>query len=73
MRERLVGFTMPAGTLPAEGAQVVSGGRPVGRVTSARVSERVGRTIGLAWVGPELAEDGAEIAIRSARSTSGRR
>jgi glycine cleavage system aminomethyltransferase T len=62
--ERLVGFTLPAGTLPEEGAQVVSGGRPVGRVTSARASERVGRTIGLAWVGPELAEEGAEIAIR---------
>ena len=24
----------------------------------------MGRTIGLAWVGPELAEEGAEIAIR---------
>ncbi len=64
VRERLVGFTLPAGTLPEEGAQVVSGGRPVGRVTSVRASERVGRTIGLAWVGPELAQDGAELAIR---------
>jgi sarcosine oxidase subunit alpha len=64
VRERLVGFTMPAGTLPAEGAQVVVGGRPAGRVTSARVSERLGRTIGLAWVGPELAEDEAELVIR---------
>jgi sarcosine oxidase, subunit alpha len=64
VRERLVGFTMPAETLPAEGAQVVAAGRPAGRVTSARVSERLGRTIGLAWVGPELAQDGSEIAIR---------
>ena len=47
-----------------QGAQVVAGGRPAGRVTSARSSERVGATIGLAWVGPELAEEGAEIAIR---------
>jgi sarcosine oxidase, subunit alpha len=62
--ERLVGFTLPAGTLPEEGAQVVSGGRPAGRVTSVRASERVGRTIGLAWVAPGLAEDGAEISIR---------
>ncbi len=41
-------------SLPAEGAQVVAGGRPAGRVTSARASERLGRTVGLAWVEPEL-------------------
>jgi sarcosine oxidase subunit alpha len=64
VRERLVGFTMTPRILPAEGAQVVAGGRPAGRVTSARVSERLGCTIGLAWVSPELAEDEVEIAIR---------
>ena len=37
---------------------------PAGRVTSARASERLGKVIGLAWVQPDLAEDGAEIAIR---------
>jgi len=62
--ERLVGFTLPAGTVPEEGAQVVAGGRPAGRVTSARASERVGSTIGLAWVAPEHAREGAEILIR---------
>jgi len=62
VRERLVGFTMDV--LPPEGAQVVRDGRPVGRVTSARVSERVGRVIGLAWVGPDRAEEGAAISIR---------
>jgi sarcosine oxidase subunit alpha len=64
VRERLVGFTLPPQTLPAEGAQVVVDGRPAGRVTSARVSERLGRTVGLAWVTPEHARDGAEITIR---------
>jgi sarcosine oxidase subunit alpha len=64
VQERLVGFTMPPGVLPAEGAQVVEGGRPAGRVTSARLSERVGRTIGLAWVRPERAEEGTRISIR---------
>jgi glycine cleavage system aminomethyltransferase T len=64
VRERLVGFTLPSQTLPAEGAQVVVGGRPAGRVTSARVSERLGRTVGLAWVAPEHARDDAEITIR---------
>ena len=40
VRERLVGFTLPAGALPLEGAQVVRDGRVAGRVTSARRSER---------------------------------
>jgi sarcosine oxidase, subunit alpha len=61
-RERLVGFTTDV--LPPEGAQVVRDGRIAGRVTSVRVSERVGRTIGLAWVDPDRAEEGATIEIR---------
>ena len=35
-RELLVGFEMENGALPAEGCQVVRGGRPSGRVTSVR-------------------------------------
>jgi sarcosine oxidase subunit alpha len=61
--EQLVGFTMPDGTLPAEGAQVVVDGKPAGRVTSARISDRLGQVIGLAYVKPDRAADGAEIAI----------
>jgi sarcosine oxidase subunit alpha len=66
VRERLVGFTVPSGRLPAEGAQVVVDGRPAGRVTSARVSERVGTVVGLAWVAPGRAEDGTPFEISSA-------
>ncbi len=66
VRERLVGFAMPMSTLPPEGAQVVRGGRSVGRVTSSRVSERLGRVIGLAWVEPAAAEEGRTITIRVA-------
>jgi len=66
VRERLVGFTMADGVVPVEGAQVVHDGRPAGHVTSARVSERLGQVVGLAWVQPEQAADGAEIAIRIA-------
>ncbi|MFL5929441.1 MAG: glycine cleavage T C-terminal barrel domain-containing protein, partial [Gaiellaceae bacterium] len=66
VRERLVGFTMAAGVVPIEGAQVVRDGRPAGRVTSARASERLGQVVGLAWVQPEQAVDGAEIAIQIA-------
>jgi sarcosine oxidase subunit alpha len=65
VRERLVGFTVASGRLPAEGAQVVVDGRPAGRVTSARVSERLGTVVGLAWVAPERAEDGAAFTISS--------
>jgi sarcosine oxidase, subunit alpha len=61
-RERLVGFTTAA--LPPEGAQIVRDGRIAGRVTSVRRSERVGTTIGLAWVTPDRAEEGAAIEIR---------
>jgi glycine cleavage system aminomethyltransferase T len=43
---------------------VVEDGRSAGRVTSSRVSEQVGKVIGLAWVLPDRAEDGARISIR---------
>jgi sarcosine oxidase subunit alpha len=62
VRERLVGFTMDV--LPPEGAQVVEDGRSTGRVTSARLSERVGSVIGLAYVQPERAAEGETVSIR---------
>jgi sarcosine oxidase subunit alpha len=62
VRERLVGFTMDV--LPPEGAQVVEDGVSTGRVTSARLSERVGSVIGLAYVQPERATEGERISIR---------
>ncbi|HXH88037.1 MAG TPA: 2Fe-2S iron-sulfur cluster-binding protein [Gaiellaceae bacterium] len=63
-RERLVGFEMENGVVPAEGGQVVVAGRPAGRVTSARRSELLGKAIGLAWIPPELAEEGSQLEIR---------
>jgi sarcosine oxidase, subunit alpha len=63
-REQLVGFEMTNGVVPPEGGQVVIGGRPGGRVTSARWSDQLGRAIGMAWVPPELAQEGAEIALK---------
>jgi sarcosine oxidase subunit alpha len=64
VRERLVGFSLPPDVLPAEGAQVVRDGVATGRVTSARLSERLGKVIGLAWVEPDRASEGQTIAIR---------
>jgi sarcosine oxidase, subunit alpha len=59
----LVGFTVANGAVPAEGAAVVAHDRPVGRVTSSRFSPQLRRTIGMAWVPAELAEDGASITL----------
>ncbi len=63
LQQRLVGFVMPGAVAPEDGAPVVSGGRPVGRVTSARLSPTLGRGFGLAWVPPRLAEEGASIEV----------
>jgi sarcosine oxidase subunit alpha len=50
-RSRLVGFQMADGrVVPPEGSQVVEQGRPVGRVTSARFSPTLERSLGLAWI-----------------------
>ncbi len=63
-RERLVGFEMENGAVPAEGGQVVLDGRSAGRVTSARWSAELGKAIGLAWVPPALAEEDAPLTIK---------
>jgi sarcosine oxidase subunit alpha len=63
-RERLVGFEMASWTVPPEGGQIVRDGRAAGRVTSARWSQTLGKSIGLAWLPPELAEEDAEFTIR---------
>ena len=60
---RLVGFTLDNGAVPAEGAAVVTDGQPVGRVTSSRFSPLLERTIGMAWVPVALAEDGQSITL----------
>jgi sarcosine oxidase subunit alpha len=47
-----------------EGCQVVEQGRPVGRVTSARQSPTLAKTIGLAWVPSARAVTGERFLIR---------
>jgi aminomethyltransferase len=50
--------------VPTEGAVVLSdNGGPMGQVTSARRSRRIGSVIGMAWVPAALANDGATITI----------
>jgi sarcosine oxidase subunit alpha len=66
----LVGFTLPDGDVPTEGAAVLDArGEPVGQVTSARHSRQLGRVIGMAWVPAVLAADGASITISDDRRT----
>lgn len=61
----LVGFTVPTGQVPTEGAVVLdrAGGIPAGQVTSARRSPKLQQSIGMAWVPAALAVDDARIQI----------
>ena len=63
LRNKLVGFVMQNGLVPDDGVPVVSGGAPVGRVTSARRSPTTGKGFGLAWVPVDLAEEGRRISV----------
>tara|TARA_B100001971_G_scaffold200403_1_gene211997 strand:- start:389 stop:1111 length:723 start_codon:yes stop_codon:yes gene_type:complete len=63
--EKLVCFVMPDGFVPEDGQSIVEDGKPIGRVTSARVSPTLGRGFGLAWVPDGLDIEGTEIFIRS--------
>jgi sarcosine oxidase subunit alpha len=64
----LVGFTLPDGDVPTEGAAVLDDrDEPVGQVTSARHSRQLGQVIGMAWVPAALASDGASITISDER------
>ena len=64
LEETLVGFTMEDGLVPEDGAQIVDGGRPIGKVTSARLSPTIGRGFGLARVPAELAEEDRKVYVR---------
>ena len=63
LQQRLVGFVLSVAAAPEDGTPVVSGGRPIGRVTSARISPTLGGGIGLAYVPPSLAVEGASIEV----------
>ena len=63
-RERLIGFIMLDDSLPDDGAAIMAGNQPAGRVTSARYSPASQRAVGLGWVPAEMAEDGNIIDIR---------
>ena len=63
LQQRLVGFVLSVAAAPEDGTPVVSGGRPIGRVTSARISPTLCTGFGLAYVPPSLAVEGASIEV----------
>jgi sarcosine oxidase subunit alpha len=65
-RHRIVGFVMQDSLVPEDGAAIVSGGFPIGRVTSSRFSSSLAKGVGLAWVPIGVAKEGQEILIRIA-------
>ncbi|MCH8207219.1 MAG: (2Fe-2S)-binding protein, partial [Chloroflexi bacterium] len=64
LQNKLVGFAMGDDTVPEDGDPIMVGRRPVGRVTSSRLSPTRGEGFGLAWVPVDMSEDGSEIHIR---------
>ena len=60
----LVGFMVDESTVPTEGAGMVREGRLIGRVTSAKWSPHLKRTIGMAWLTEPPTADGTRLAIR---------
>ena len=56
IKQRVVGFEMPDGTLPEEANQIVRPGKGVigleilGRITSVRYSPTLNKVIGLCWL-----------------------
>lgn len=64
-QQKLVGFICDSATAVAEGSVIVERARPVGRVTSSRISPYLGRCIGMGWVPFASAKTGQKIQIRS--------
>jgi sarcosine oxidase subunit alpha len=65
--QKLVGFALPAGFSgepPKECHLAIRNGEIAGRVTSITLSEALGHHVGLAYVHPEMAQEGARFNIR---------
>jgi aminomethyltransferase len=60
----LVGFQLEDRGVSRAGHEVVRDGKPIGRVTSGGPSPTLGRSIGLAYVPPENANEGDPLRIK---------
>ncbi|MEK6721307.1 MAG: 2Fe-2S iron-sulfur cluster-binding protein [Chloroflexota bacterium] len=63
-RANLIGFEAPGRPVPHEGAGIVREGKLIGRVTSAKWSPFLEKTIGMAWMSIGPFETGTPIVIR---------
>src|SRR5918912_2754290 len=66
---KLVGLTIDGGDAVAHGAQVMSGDRIVGKVTSSTVSPALNRPIALAYVHREFVEPGTSLTVTRRQAT----
>lgn len=60
---RRVGLSLDGKRVPREGYPVVSGGKPIGHVTSGTFSPTFNRPIAMAYVEPSVAEVGTKLAV----------
>jgi len=66
LEEKLVAFAMTdSRSLPLEGEQFVQDGHLIGRVTSARYSPTLDKSIGLGWLKSEYASIGYKVEVRT--------
>ncbi|HJM04958.1 MAG TPA: glycine cleavage T C-terminal barrel domain-containing protein, partial [SAR324 cluster bacterium] len=71
IENRLVPYRLQKENLiPTDGVAVIANGKPVGRITSSRMSPTLGYGIGMAWVNAESAEAGSNFNIRHLDGTS---
>ncbi|MBW2420190.1 MAG: glycine cleavage system aminomethyltransferase GcvT [Deltaproteobacteria bacterium] len=61
--QQLVGFEMSGRGIPRAGYAIASGGEEVGRVTSGAPSPTLGKSIGLGYVPPSLADSGTTLDV----------
>jgi sarcosine oxidase subunit alpha len=67
LRQKLVGFMLDAdfaGAAPKECHLVIRDGQVAGRITSITHSEALGRYLGMAFLAPDLAEEGKRFLVR---------
>ena len=68
---KLVGLSVDGDTVPAAGASIASGGKEIGRVTSAVMSPTLAKPIALGYVHREFVEPGTAVAVVIAEAPVG--
>ena len=58
------GRVVPEDVVPEDGDPVLDQGKPVGKVTSSRLSPTTGKGFGLVWLPVEMTKEGTQISIR---------